>query len=129
MTGVPRPAANAAPPADALVDRIARLLGAGTIAVVLVVGVGTLLVLATGVVPVAQGAPPLDPGRLLSDLLTLRPDAVLWVGLLLSIVLPTARVALALVGFARRGERRLVLISAATLIVLAASVAVALATR
>jgi uncharacterized membrane protein len=130
VSAVP-PTRAAEPPLrpDPLVDLIARLLGAGTIAVVLVVAAGTLLVLLTGVVPVEQVGPALDPGRLVADLLALRPEAVLWVGLLLSIVLPTARVGLALVGFARRGERRLVVISASTLVVLGASVAAALVTR
>ena len=117
------------PPIDSLVESVARLLAVGTVVVVSAVALGTGLVLLGGHVPVAEAGPPLDLGRLIADVLALRGDGVLWLGLLLSIGLPTARVILALAGFARRGERRLVAISFSTLAVLGLSVTLALLTR
>jgi uncharacterized membrane protein len=125
---VSRQAVNAARP-DPLVESVARLLAVGTVVVVLAVATGTALVLLAGAAPVAEPGPTLDPGRLALDLATLRGDGVLWLGLLLSVGLPTARVALALVGFARRGERRLVAVAASTLAVLGLSVTLALLSR
>lgn len=116
-------------PRDRVVDRISDLLGAGTLAVVASVALGSALVVLAGRTPVAEHGPALDLGRIPADLVALRPDGWLWLGLLLTVTLPVARVVLALAGFARSGERRLVGVSAATLAVLAVSVAVALATR
>jgi uncharacterized membrane protein len=125
---VSRPAVDAVRP-DPLVESVARLLAVGTVVVVLTVAAGTALVLLAGAAPVAEPGPALDPGRLPLDLAALRGDGVLWLGLLLSVGLPTARGALALAGFARRGERRLVAVSASTLAVLGLSVTLALLSR
>lgn len=116
-------------PMDSLVESVARLLAVGTVVVVSAVALGTVLVLLGGHLPVNEPGPPLDLARLVADLAALRGDGVLWLGLLLSIGLPTPRVILALAGFARRGERRLVAISFSTLAVLGLSVTLALLTR
>lgn len=132
--GQPGTAAETRPSAapdvpDPLVESVARLLGVGTLVIVVAVALGTALILLAGRVPVAEPGPALDPGRVLRDLAGLRGEGVLWLGLLLSVGLPTARVALALAGFARRGERRLVAVSVSTLAVLGLSVTLALLTR
>ncbi len=123
MSAVPRDAR------DPVVDRISGLLGAGTLAIVLAVGVGTLLVVLAGRTPVAEHGPALDVARIPGDLVALRPEGWLWLGLLLTVTLPIARVVLALVGFLRNGERRLAAVSVATLGVLALSVLIAWVTR
>jgi uncharacterized membrane protein len=113
---------------DPVVERVSTLLGAGTLAIVLAVAIGTLLVVVAGRTPVAEHGPTLDIARIPGDLVALRPDGWLWLGLLLTVTLPIARVVLALVGFVRSGERRLAVVSVATLSVLALSIAIALMT-
>ena len=109
--------------------RVARFLGAGTLAVVALVAAGVVLMLVTGRAPLQQSGAPLDIGRLPADLAALRPEAFLWPALLLTIALPVGRLALAMVGYAGSADRRLPLVAAAALGVLALSVALALATR
>ncbi len=112
--------------ADATIDRIARLLSAGTLSSVLVVAAASLLSLAAGRAPFETAAPPVELGRMVSDLLALRPEGFLWLGLLLILALPSARVTLALAGYARAGDRYATAVAASVLAVLALSVAVAL---
>jgi len=106
---------------DALDAALARLLAIGTFA-----GVG-LLAIGVGLMAVA-GRSPLDPkaqfdlGRLPVDVMAGRPEGVLWLGLLVVIATPSARVAASLAGFARAGERAMVAVSAAILLVIAVGV-------
>ena len=106
---------------DALDSALARLLAIGTFA-----GVG-LLALGVGLMAVA-GRSPLDPhspfdlGRIPADIAAGRPEGVLWLGLLVVIATPSARVAASLAGFARAGERAMVAVSAAILLVIAVGV-------
>jgi uncharacterized membrane protein len=120
-----RPAVPSA--SDRTVEAVGQLLRIGTLAVLALVGAGTLLVLAEGRRPLVVAAPPLDPGHLVADLVALRPEAFLWLGLLLSVSLPAARVALALLGFVRERDARAVAVALGILGVLALSVVVAVA--
>jgi uncharacterized membrane protein len=105
-----------------------------TVARVLQWGIGlSMALLAIGVVlMVAQGVDPLGPGpaafslsAIPSGLASLDPAAYLWVGLIIAIATPSLRVVASLIGFARTGQRRMVLISVAILAVIAVSVATA----
>jgi uncharacterized membrane protein len=100
---------------------IARLLTIGTFAAVslLVVGVGLMVVGGQGPL---DAAPNLDPGRLLDDVLALRPAGLLWLGLIVLIATPSARVAAALIGYVRDGERGMVVVSCLILIVVSLGV-------
>jgi len=69
-----------------------------------------------------DSAPPFDPARLGADLAALKPAGFLWLGILGVIVTPAARVAAALVGYARSGERPMLVVSALILIVIALGV-------
>ena len=109
-----------------IVEAVGRLLGVGTITVVALVAVGTFLALAAGRRPIVDHGPALDPAALVSDILALRPEGFLWLGLVLTITLPAVRVLLALLGFVRLRDVRAAAVAVAVLSVLALSVAVAL---
>jgi uncharacterized membrane protein len=67
-------------------------------------------------------APALDVGRFAADLASLQPAGPLWLGLVLIIATPAARVLAALVGYVQLGEREMVVISGLVLAVIAAGV-------
>ena len=114
---------GAAVPAD--LDRpIARLLSLGTYASIALLAVGVGLLLAAGISPLA-GGPRFDPTVLVDDLVNLRPEGVLWLGLVAVIATPSARVVASLVGFARSGERTMALVAALILAVIVLSVTLA----
>jgi uncharacterized membrane protein len=97
-----------------------------TVAVALLV-VGLLLMILDGIGPLT-GGPRLDLGSLPADLAALRPAAFLWLGILAVIATPVSRVVVAAFGFARRGDRPMVAISVAVLVVIATAIASGLAT-
>jgi uncharacterized membrane protein len=101
---------------------IARLLTIGTYVSVGLIAIGAVLLIGSGRSPL-DAAPALDPGRLVTDLLGLQPAGFLWLGILGVVATPAARVAAALVGFFRSGERAMALVAAAILIVIAIGVA------
>ena len=106
---------------------IARLLIVGTYVAVALVLVGVVAMLAAGIDPLAHGTPPgFDLLRIPSDLVALRPEGFLWGGLTIVLALPLGRVAVAGIGFFTAGDRRLALVSLAVLLVVTASVVVAL---
>ena len=86
---------------------------------------GTLGFVAAGVAPLAPDWPKLDPGRLPGDLVALRPEALLWLGLMTAIATPLLRVGASLVGFLSAGERRMVAIATGVLAVVALAIVVA----
>ena len=105
---------------------IGRMLIAMTYVSVALMAVGVVLMFAHGISPLDPG-PPLDPANLVSELTSLQPGGFLWLGLLIVIAAPIARVVLAAVAYARDNDRTMVMVSIAILAVLAVAVAVAVA--
>lgn len=103
---------------------IGRLLIALTYVATGLLLVGVLLMLASGISP-SSGGPRLDLPSLPIDLATLTPSGFLWLGLLAVIATPISRVGAAAVAFARAGERGLVGVSLAILLVIAAAIGTA----
>lgn len=116
-------------PTGTLEHNIARILGLGTLASVLLVALGALLLVTAGKTPTLDRGPLFDAARLVPDVLALRPEGILWLAILLSLVLPTARVAVTLLAFVRRRETRYAAVSLAVLVVLAVSALAAILTR
>ncbi len=121
MAGDQRPAAD-------LDGTIARLLTAGTYLAVVLIAIGVVLMAAAGRSPL-EGGPAFDPSRLAADLVALRPEGFLWLGLIAAIATPSARVAASLVGYLRRGERTMAAVSFLILGVIALSVVLATVTE
>ena len=107
----------------AIEHAIARLLTWGTYIGVVALAIGVVAMLAAGISPLDPDYPALDPGSIVSDLLALQPSGFLWVGLLVVIATPPARVATALVGYIAARDRPMAVVSAAILVVIAAAVA------
>lgn len=101
--------------------RIARIITIGTYLGVGLLAVGVVLLLAAGISPL-DSPPPLEPGAALEALVTLQPEGFLWLGIVIVIATPVARVAAALVGYAEAGDRRMALVSAAILAVIGLAV-------
>jgi uncharacterized membrane protein len=102
---------------------IGRLLTIGTNIAVLLLAVGCVLLFAGQLDPMA-GGPPLEPGLIVDDITHLRPAGFMWLGLLALLATPILRVVVSLIGFERRGERTMVIVSSLILVVLAASVVI-----
>jgi uncharacterized membrane protein len=103
---------------------IGRLLIVVTYIAALLLLVGVLLMLASGISPLS-GGPALDASAITSDLASLQPAGFLWLGLLAVIATPITRVVAAAVAFARAGEPRMVLVAVAILAVIAISITTA----
>jgi uncharacterized membrane protein len=121
------PSAAAAAPAS-LELALAHVLQLGTYASVALIAVGSVLLLAGGGSPLDAG-PALDPAAIVSDVVAVRPAGFLWLGIVGVLATPGLRVVRALLGFARRGERPMVLVSIAVLAVIAVGVAVGVMAR
>ena len=67
-------------------------------------------------------APSLDLGRLPADLAALHPSAFLWLGVLLVLTTPPARVLTALIGYLRGSEREMAIVATLILVVIALGV-------
>ncbi len=120
-----RPASLASAAGSAgLESSIARVITIGTYASIALLAVGVVLMLAAGIGPLS-GGPVFDAGRLVGDLVALRPAGFIWLGLLVVVATPAARVAASLIGYRRRGEGTMATISLLILIVIAASVVLA----
>jgi uncharacterized membrane protein len=100
---------------------IGRLLIGLTYVATALLLVGVLLMLASGISPLS-GGPRLDLGSLPIDLATLTPSGFLWLGLLAVIATPISRVVASAVAFARAGERGMVGVALAILVVLAIAI-------
>ncbi len=109
--------------------RVGRLLTLGTYLSVALALAGVVLAGLAGKDPLAADPPPFDLPRVPALLLAGDPAGFLWAALVASVVLPSARVALAGLGFLAEGDRRQAGIAAAVLAVLALSVAIALSGR
>jgi uncharacterized membrane protein len=101
---------------------IARLLTAGTYLGVAFLAVGVIGMVAAGTSPFDTTFPGFDATALPGDLVALRPAGFLWLGLLVIIATPLVRVTAALAAFLRAGDRRMALISAGILAVIALGV-------
>ena len=119
MSGRPQPAGGTPP--GSLEVALAHVLQLGTYLSIGLVGLGTVLLLAGGVSPTA-GGPALSPAGLVADLAALRPAGFLWLGILGVLSTPALRVLRALIGFWRRGERTMAIVSLAILVVVAVGV-------
>ena len=117
----PLPAPPLGAPPASLEVALAHVLQLGTYVSVALIGIGSLLLLGSGGSP-TQGGPPLDVATLPADILGLRPAGFLWLGIIGVLATPGLRVARALLGFWRRGEQRMVLISFAVLAVIGVGV-------
>ncbi len=104
---------------------IARLLRLGVYLSIALLVAGVVALLVAGISPLA-GAPRFDPTAIPADLVDLRPDGLLWLGLLVLVATPSVRVLAALVGYLRSNEPRMAAISLLILVVIAASIALAL---
>jgi uncharacterized membrane protein len=113
--------------AGGLEPALARVLQVGTYASIALVAAGTLLLIAGGGSPLDPG-PPLRLDGLLADLGALRPAGLLWLGIIGVLATPALRVVGALVGFARRGERLMVLVAALILVVVGVGIVAGLVT-
>ncbi len=118
------PADPAGPSGVRLERSIARLLTVGTYASIVLLAIGFVLMLAAGISPL-DGAPPFDAAAIPADILALQPVGFLWLGLIVVVATPAARVAASLVGYLRQGERRMALVAVAILVVIGLSVLLA----
>ncbi|MGZ8437828.1 MAG: DUF1634 domain-containing protein [Candidatus Limnocylindrales bacterium] len=100
---------------------IGRLLTRITYASVALLVVGVALLIVAGISPVS-GGPRMDPGRLVSDLVGLKPAGFLWLGLLAVIAAPVSRVTVALVAYVRDEDWLMVGVSTAILLVIAIAI-------
>jgi uncharacterized membrane protein len=98
--------------------RIGRLLTIGTLASMALIAIGVLGMALTGRSPLDQ-PPAFDLARIPGDLVALRPDAFLWLGLIGILATPAARVAAAGVGYLRGRERGMALVALLVLLVVA----------
>jgi uncharacterized membrane protein len=106
---------------------LGRLIAAGTLLSVALIGLGVLAMALAGRSPLDGGAS-FEPAALPAQVLAGRAEGFLWLGIVVAIATPGARVAAALVGYARRGEGVLAVVSAAILAVIATGVLLALLT-
>jgi len=111
---------------DDLDRTIARLLTAGTYVSVALLAIGVALMAGAGLSPLA-GGPAFDPARLAADVVGLRPEGFLWLGLIAAIATPSLRVAASFLGYIRRGERAMAVVALLILGVIALSVFLATA--
>ena len=105
----------------ALEPGLARVLQTGTYISIGLVAIGAVLLIGGGGSPLA-GGPPLSLSRWPSDVLALRPEGFLWLGILGIVLTPALRVVTALLGFWRRGERAMAVVAVLILAVVAAGV-------
>lgn len=107
----------------------ARLLTWGTRVALGLVLAGVAGMAAAGVDPITAPAPPYSIAAIPAALLALRPEGFLWAGLTLVVGLPLGRVVVSGAGFLAAGDRRLALVSALVMLVIAVSVVAALGLR
>lgn len=105
--------------------RIGRLLIAVTYLAVALLLIGVGLMALHGISPL-DGGPAFDAGALVADIVALEPAGFLWLGLLAVIATPLSRVIAAAVGFARAGDRIMVAVALAILVVIALGIVLAL---
>ncbi len=107
---------------------IARVLTWGTYLSVLLLGFGVILMVVNGTSPL-DPAPSFDPAQIPAEIVALQPVGFLWLGLLVTLATPLARVGAALIGYVAGGERRMALISFGILVVIAVGVVLGVASE
>jgi uncharacterized membrane protein len=121
----PQGVAVSADPSDIGLERsIARLLTVGSYLSIALLTAGFGLMLANGIGPLSPGPTP-DLAAIPRDLVALRPNGYLWLGLIVVVATPASRVIASLIGYLRRGERRMAIVATLILIVIALSVTLA----
>jgi uncharacterized membrane protein len=110
----------------ALEARLAWLLSRGAMLAVGLLVVGIVLMLARGLTPLDL-PPRLGPGQLIDDLKTLHPAGFLWLGTIVLLATPVARLVVAVAGLAGLGDRSRIAVGLATLGLIALGVVVGLA--
>lgn len=108
--------------------QIGRLIVRITYLAVALLGVGVVSMVVTGVSPL-DAVPTLDAAGLIAAIGGLRPEGVLWLGLMAVIATPIIRVLAAAFAYARGAEWRMVAISIAILAVIATGVVTTLITE
>jgi len=108
-------------PVNRLEAAVSTVLKVGTYAGIALIAVGVVLMVVDGRSPL-DVAPSLDLGRLPADLAALHPSAFLWLGVLLVLTTPPARVLTALIGYLRRSEREMAIVATLILVVIALGV-------
>ncbi|HLO34988.1 MAG TPA: DUF1634 domain-containing protein [Candidatus Deferrimicrobium sp.] len=103
---------------------IARVLTLGTYLSIALLAGGVVLMLSNGIGPLS-GGPAFDPGTIAGDVLALRPAGFIWLGLIVVVATPSARVAASLIGYVRLRERMMAIVACLILLVIAVSVALA----
>lgn len=118
---------SAAPSELAALERgVRRVLTVGTWSGIALLGVGVALMLVNGVSPTSETFPLFDAGKIVPDLLAMRPEGFLWAGIVVFIVTPIARVTGELTLYVRGREWALTAIAIAILIIVALSLVLAL---
>ncbi|HEY7828168.1 MAG TPA: DUF1634 domain-containing protein [Candidatus Limnocylindrales bacterium] len=121
-----RPTDTAGPDLD---QEIGRALSGGAWLSVILLAVGVVGMAIHGIQPLSSPPPAFDPASLGSAIAGLEPVGFLGLGLVVVIATPVLRVALALAGYLRVGDRRMAAISLGILAILAASVVIGLSTE
>jgi uncharacterized membrane protein len=103
---------------------IGRLMVAMTYIAVSLLIVGVILLLVAGTSPLG-GGPPFDPAAIVPDILALRPEGFIWLGLVVVIATPVVRVLVAGFGYGRDREWPMVGIAIAILVVIAIAIVTA----
>jgi uncharacterized membrane protein len=105
---------------------IGRMIIVTTYAAVALLAVGVVLMVNAGISPL-DGGPRLDPGAIIADVSRLDPAGFLWLGLIAVVATPVARVIAAAIAAARLGDRGLLGVAVAILVVIGLGVVSGLA--
>jgi uncharacterized membrane protein len=102
---------------------VARILVVGTYVAVGLILVGVVLMLRSGIDPLAPGAfPPFDLTSIPSEIRAGNPTGFIWAGIVLVMALPIGRVVVSGAGFYAAGARRLALVSLLVVLVVTLSI-------
>jgi uncharacterized membrane protein len=117
---------TAVDPAEQIELAVARILALTTAVAMALLLVGVGLMVAAGISVESTTFPRFEPGRIMGDLLALRPEGFLWAGIVVVVLTPIVRVSGELIGFAGQRDRTMALVAAGILLVVALSVVTAL---